>query len=209
MKSVPTFLLVAISFVAAKPCLADSVGASGYYKVIGNVTMVGGINGPCGSTPCVESLDFSVILRVTFFQSDLFSYYENMLVYGPGDYKRFGPGVYSASGPLGSTWTVQIEDAAQSQPGFFIYNVSVPYSEIDAIGFNTPDGIPRSFSGPAFFYTCAGLTCADFGFQFNGTQTITVEQIPEPNSLLLMAIAGLSLLAIFVVKSQFAMRGNC
>src|SRR5260370_42609157 len=109
MKMPLMFLLLTSFLVLSSPCLADSIGASGIYDVSGNVTMVGTVVGPCGSSPCVESLDFSFLVRATGF----FDYASNTTLYI--DAIVGGPGVTSASGPLGLPWNIAITQGFSSQ----------------------------------------------------------------------------------------------
>jgi len=204
------FLVLASFFVLSRPCLADSVGASGTYEVSGNVTMVGTIIGPCGSSPCVESLDFSFLVLATSF----FDFESNTTLYE--DAIVGGPGVTSASGPLGSPWEIGFTQGYSLQAYIAFVSDSLPGVEIDAFGFHSPAGIPHSISGPdALFYPgCFDASghnpvCPYFGGSILGTETIIVRQATEPNSLLLTAIGGLSLLAIVLRNRKTARRWNC
>jgi hypothetical protein len=200
MKIPSVFLLLTSLFVLSRPCLADSIGASGIYDVSGNVTIAGTLVGPCGSSPCVESLDFSFLVRATGF----FDFASNSTLYG--DAIVGGPGVTSASGPLGGTWKIEIAQGFDYQAYIQFESQSVNNALIDAFGFNYPDGLPRSISSStnvSFYPGCFGASdsysgeCQYFGATIPGTETIFVTQVsqaPEPNSLLLMSIAGLGVL---------------
>jgi hypothetical protein len=216
MKTRYTLLLAAILFIFPGLSFADSTDASGYYQVTGTMTMTGAIIGPCGASPCVETLDFSVLIRATSFDNFGTLSYTNRMVISPGVLSTFGPGVTSSSGPITGPWTVGVwQGYSGSFTGFYFISSSVPDlpgfnpSEIDAAGFNSPTGLPHSFTGPAFFYSCAGLPCEDFGFQATGTQSITVTQTPEPSSAMLLAVAGLGFLAFSLAKRNRAARKRC
>jgi len=205
MKTVYTLLLAALFFFFPKLGLADSIGASGTYQVTGTVTMTGAITGPCGSSPCVETLNFSAV--VTASQFDFFgtTAYSDVL----------SNGAVSSSGPIGGQWTVGLwQGYAGGFVGlYFQSDLALPPGqylppEIDAPGFNSPDGSPHSFGGPAWFYACSGIVCDDFGFQASGTQSITVVQTPEPNSLYLLAATALCFLALALARRTFAPAGH-
>jgi hypothetical protein len=118
-----------------------------------------------------------------------------------------GPGVTSASGPLGSTWQMITTQGFSNQDYLGFFSVALPSVEIDAIGLNYPDGIPRSI-GPvpdAFFYLgCLdGSTeaeCPYFGSDTTGIETIFVKQVSEPDSLLLLTMAGFGIFLTALLK---------
>jgi len=199
MKTRYPLLLAALFLFFPKLSLADS------YQVTGTVTMTAGADGPCGNAPCVETLVFAFSLSTTPF--DFFG--------TPSAAGTLSNGTVTANGPIGGQWTVGLwQGYAGGFVGlYFQSDIALPPGqylppEIDAPGFNSPDGFPQSFSGPAWFYACAGVVCDDFGFQYSGTQSITVVQTPEPSSLLLLAIGALGFLAIALTRQKFALARN-
>ena len=194
-------LLAAILLLIPQFTFADSVGASGTYQVTGTVTMTGTVIGPCGASPCVETLNFSAV--VTASQFDFFG--------TPAYFDVLSNGAVSSSGPIGGQWSVGLWQAYPL--GFvglyFQSDLALPPGqylppEIDAPGFNSPVGSPHSFNGPAWFYACSGVVCDDFGFQYSGIQSIIVVQTPEPNSLYLLAATTLCFLALALARRTFA-----
>ncbi len=201
MKTVYTLLLAALFFFLPALSFADGIDAGGSYQVTGTVTMTAGAPGACGNTPCVETLAFAFSLSTTPF--DFFG--------TPSAFDTLSNGTVTANGPIGGQWTVGLwQGYAGGFVGlYFQSDLALPPGqylppEIDAPGFNSPDGFPHSFTGPAWFYACAGVVCDDFGFQYSGTQSITVTQTPEPNPFILLAAAALCFLAFSLARRTFA-----
>jgi hypothetical protein len=197
-------LLGQVMFIAK----ADSANPNGSYAVQGNVTMTGTVMGPCGTSPCIQSMDFSFQMSVVSVGGDLSAYYIDHIMGGPG-FSFF-------SGPLGSTWDMYVNQAESlGYLGFVTH--SAPYTEIDVIPFNGPFGIPHSYSGAggAFFYICNSDVSTDFGCNYRAYTTLTVQQVPEPHPLLLVLIGVLATLAVWCLfhavssRAVLIARRNC
>ncbi len=166
---------------------ADSTGAGGTYTITGSATLAGSVPTGCGSSPCVETLQFSVVMRSLDDGSDACSgpcYFSDVI----------GGGVTAAIGPISGPFMVDGGDPSSDEAYFDIYS---PTFELDLLGFYSyVNALPVSGTHIDQAYVCTDPACLNFfdlqwpgGYYGTvGSFTTTVTQTPEPATLPLLLV---------------------